>query len=313
MRKLWILLGVGAITLAGLATSVPAASAKQPPGKPPVSGPCKGKTCTPPGQTPPVVTVPANITTAATSASGAVVTYTATANDAQDGPLPPTCSPSSGSTFPVGTTTVTCTATDSGGLTGTATFTVTVTPYVPPNTAPVLTFPDPTQGAGWGANGYLSVEANDGHGGWAHTDADLHVTASDAQDGTLQVSCVPVSTWTGDPYWVYGVTLAQCSVTDSGGLSAQGTLAVEVVDHTPPVLTMPSDMTVTATGPSGVAVDYTATANDAGFGNLGDNHNEPWGPVHCDPQSGSVFPVGTTTVSCHGTTRQGLLRVGALP
>src|SRR6185503_12459916 len=59
--------------------------------------------------TPPVVTVPANITREATSPSGAVVTFTATATDAQDGPRTPVCTPPSGSTFPIATTTVTCT------------------------------------------------------------------------------------------------------------------------------------------------------------------------------------------------------------
>jgi hypothetical protein len=125
------------------------------------------------------------------------------------------------------------------------------------------------------------------------------------------VSCVPVSTWTGDPYWVYGVTFAQCSVTDSGGLSAQGTLAVEVVDHTPPVLTLPSDIVTTATGPDGAVVDYTVTAHDVGFGDLGDNHNEPWGPVHCTPLAGSVFPVGTTTVSCNADDPAGVPTTGS--
>src|SRR5262249_3827842 len=53
----------------------------------------------------PTVTVPANITAEATSSSGAAVTYTATASDAVDGPLTPTCAPTSGSTFPLGPTT----------------------------------------------------------------------------------------------------------------------------------------------------------------------------------------------------------------
>ena len=88
-----------------------------------------------PDTTNPVVTVPANITTPATSPAGATVTYTASANDDRDGPLTPTCNPASGSTFPVGTTTVTCTATDAAGNTGTASFTVTVTPVVVPNKA----------------------------------------------------------------------------------------------------------------------------------------------------------------------------------
>jgi len=49
-------------------------------------------------------------------------------NDAQDGPITAVCVPPSGSTFAVTTTTVNCTVTDSGGLTATGSFTVTVTP-----------------------------------------------------------------------------------------------------------------------------------------------------------------------------------------
>jgi hypothetical protein len=79
------------------------------------------------GSCTPVVTVPANISAQATSASGAVVTFTATATDPVYGSLPVTCSPASGSTFSIGTTAVKCTATDKNGNTGTASFTVTVT------------------------------------------------------------------------------------------------------------------------------------------------------------------------------------------
>ncbi len=76
--------------------------------------------------TPPSVNCPANLTVEATSAAGVVVTFTATASDAVDGALTPTCSPASGSTFPLGTTTVTCTAIDAANNQGTCTFTVTV-------------------------------------------------------------------------------------------------------------------------------------------------------------------------------------------
>ncbi|MFE9858726.1 HYR domain-containing protein [Streptomyces sp. NPDC005780] len=50
---------------------------------------------------------------------GARIRYRVTATDAQDGTLPATCTPASGSFFPVGTTTVTCSATDAAGNTGT--------------------------------------------------------------------------------------------------------------------------------------------------------------------------------------------------
>jgi len=77
--------------------------------------------------TAPVVTVPANITAQATSAAGAVVSFTASASDLVTASPAVTCAPSSGATFPVGVTTVTCTAADLAGNSASASFTVTVT------------------------------------------------------------------------------------------------------------------------------------------------------------------------------------------
>src|SRR5207253_2813658 len=54
----------------------------------------------------PILSLPADIVT-----SNPVVTYTATATDAIDGPLPVHCTPASGSTFAAGQTFVQCTAT----------------------------------------------------------------------------------------------------------------------------------------------------------------------------------------------------------
>ncbi|MFZ1527872.1 MAG: lamin tail domain-containing protein, partial [Ferruginibacter sp.] len=82
--------------------------------------------------TPPVLSLPANISLNAGASCNAVATYTATATGA---PAPTiTYSTASGSSFPVGTTTVNVTATNSCG-TATGSFTVTVTD----NTAPVIT------------------------------------------------------------------------------------------------------------------------------------------------------------------------------
>jgi hypothetical protein len=76
--------------------------------------------------TPPQLTLSANITAAATSSSGAMVNYAATATDLVDGALLPSCSPASGATFPIGTTTVNCTATDAQGNSSSGSFMVTV-------------------------------------------------------------------------------------------------------------------------------------------------------------------------------------------
>ncbi|HZB23137.1 MAG TPA: HYR domain-containing protein, partial [Gaiellaceae bacterium] len=79
--------------------------------------------------TAPVLSLPADRTLQATSTNGAAVSYAASAADQVDGAVVPTCSPASGSTFPVGVTTVTCTARDARGNQSSGRFTVTVTPF----------------------------------------------------------------------------------------------------------------------------------------------------------------------------------------
>jgi hypothetical protein len=74
----------------------------------------------------PTLTVPADLTTNATSAAGAVVTYVVTATDNVPEGLEVDCSKPSGSAFPNGTTTVTCTATDAAGNSTTREFAVVV-------------------------------------------------------------------------------------------------------------------------------------------------------------------------------------------
>jgi hypothetical protein len=87
--------------------------------------------------TPPHIMVPANITTEATSPSGKVVTYSVEATDSDALVKSLNCSPASGSTFKVGTTTVNCTALDGHENTASSSFTVTVTPEVPKHTLTV--------------------------------------------------------------------------------------------------------------------------------------------------------------------------------
>lgn len=74
--------------------------------------------------TPPSLSCPASRVRECT-AGGAVATYAAEASD-NCGPVAPTCVPSSGSTFPEGTTPVVCSATDGAGNTASCGFTVTV-------------------------------------------------------------------------------------------------------------------------------------------------------------------------------------------
>jgi large repetitive protein len=222
--------------------------------------------------TPPNVSTPGDITREATSATGATVTFAASANDAVDGSITPSCSPGSGSTFAIGTTTVTCTATDTHGNPGSATFHVVVQDTskpavsVPPNISQSTTNP----------------------GGLAVT---YSVSASDTVDGAITPSCSPAS----GANFAIGTTTVNCSATDAHGNTGTGsfTITVTLVDTTKPVVTVPSDITTTTTVASGKSVTYpAATANDNVDGAI---------TPTCTPASGTNFTVGTTTVTCSAT------------
>jgi HYR domain-containing protein len=74
----------------------------------------------------PVLSLPGDLTVDATRPGGARVSYTTTATDDVDGTVPVTYSLPSGPRFSIGTTTVSCSASDSAGNTAAGTFKVTV-------------------------------------------------------------------------------------------------------------------------------------------------------------------------------------------
>jgi hypothetical protein len=155
--------------------------------------------------TPPTLTLPPDQTVEATGPDGATVTYPATASDAQGGTLTPSCGPASGSVFPLGTTPVNCSVTDSGGLTATGSFTVTVQDTTPPS----LNLP-----------GNITVEA----GIPTPVTYTPTPTATDLVDGPVPVSCSPLSGSTFDP----GTTTVNCSATDTHHNTATGSFTVYV-------------------------------------------------------------------------------------
>lgn len=95
----------------------------------------------------PTLVVPANQVLEATSAAGAVATFTATAQDAV-GVASLTSSAASGSTFPIGTTTVSVTARDAAGNATSGSFTITVRD----TTAPRITSLSASPAVLWPAN-----------------------------------------------------------------------------------------------------------------------------------------------------------------
>jgi probable HAF family extracellular repeat protein len=113
-------------------------------------------------------------------------------------------------------------------------------------------------------------------------------TASDLTSGVAgAVSCTPAS---GSTFGL-GNTTVNCSVSDNAGNSATSSFVVTVADQTAPVLAnVPANITVTANSPNGIAVNYVLpTATD----NVDVNPS-----VNCSSASGSIFAVGTTTVTC---------------
>ena len=109
-------------------------------------------------------------------------------------------------------------------------------------------------------------------------------TATDAVDGPVPVTCDPVS---GSVFPV-GETTVNCSAVNSAGNQAQGSFKVTVTDTTAPTLSLPADIVTEATSLDGATVEFTATATDIVDGAV---------PVTCAPPSGSVFPLGETTVN----------------
>ena len=207
------------------------------------------------------------------------VTFVATASDSSG--IAPTviCTPPSGSTFPVGTTSVTCTATDAVGNSVSETFDVTVVD----STAPTLSVPASPV-----------IETATGPGG-ATVDYAALVSASDSVDTAPSVACTPPSGST----FPLGTTSVTCTATDAAGNAVAASFNVTVVDTGVPILSVPASPVIeTAVGPGGATVDYAAlvSASDVVDGALS---------VACTPPSGSTFPVGTTSVSCTASDTAG--------
>jgi hypothetical protein len=223
----------------------------------------------------PVIAGHSDETVEATGAAGAIVSYSSPAtSDAVDGPGTASCLPASGSGFSLGNTLVTCNATDSNGNAAAST---TFTIHVVDTTGPALNLPANITADATGTSGRVVT---------------YFASATDLVDGPVAVICSPASGST----FPLGPTVVNCSATDSHSNSSSGSFMINIQDQDSPTITLPANITREATGPSGVVVNYSATASDAVDGPR---------PVTCSPASGSTFGLGTTTVNCSASDLSG--------
>ncbi len=165
---------------------------------------------------PPTIVCPPDQTAIAASSAGAVVNYPApTAADDRGTPTV-VCNPPSGSTFPIGTTAVTCVATDSAGQTATCSFAVIVRArpvdiacpkniVVKGNGPTAVNYPPPT------------------------------IVVGDC--APITVNCNPPS----GSNFPLGSTVVNCVATDACGTSDRCRFIVTVRSITPPWVNFPTD------------------------------------------------------------------------
>jgi hypothetical protein len=216
----------------------------------------------------PLRTVPSDIYTLATSREGAIVLFLEpTATDSNNAGVNVACSPAPNSMFPIGITTVTCTASDPVGNRAVATFRVTVADVLGPVFSPI-TDPPPTPAT------------NPGGATVAYVDP----TATDQIEGTRPVTCVPAS---GSVFPV-GSTTVTCTASDSSGNTGRTSFHV-VVTPPPctPALNPGVDQTVVGSCSSG-PVAFTAPTLAAS--------SCPGTTVACTPIPGDSY--GAQVVTC---------------
>ena len=212
--------------------------------------------------------------------AGAVVTYSAPTRTPAMGNTCGTvsCSPASGSFFPLGATLVICTASSGEDAIG---FRITVNDTQPPTVTAPPNQDKPTAPGLPGAT------------------ATFTPTASDNAPG-VRVACAPPS----GSFFPIGNTTVTCTSTDAAGNTATATFQVRIADAEPPVLRLPGDLSVLAdAGQRERSIAYpAATATD--------NSGATVTPA-CTPASNSVFALGRTTVTCTATDPRGNVATGS--
>jgi hypothetical protein len=228
----------------------------------------------------PALACPTNLTLTTTSGvCTAVATWATpvpTDNCTASGSIVLTSSHTSGSTFALGTTTVTYTATDAAGNSSTCSFTVTVTDA----TAPVFTAGCDAVFTGNTVNGVCY--------------GDIAVTPPTVTDGcgvhSLTNSYTGASLASG--FYPVGTTTVVWTATDEAGNTATCSQTVTVTDIQAPTINCPASIVANNDlGLCSAAVTISApyTADNCGVASVSNNFNNT-------ADASGAYPVGVTTV-----------------
>jgi uncharacterized protein YjbI with pentapeptide repeats len=123
-------------------------------------------------------------------------------------------------------------------------------------------------------------------------------TATDSHGAPASVTCASLGGLVSGATFPIGVTPILCAATSESGVSTDPTalFSVSVVDTTAPSLFLPAELSAEATGPAGAQVAYEVSATDL---------VDPSPTIACSAASNSAFPVGKTDVVCTATDDSG--------
>ena len=228
---------------------------------------------------PPRLIYPARTVSPCVSPDGAPVSFSVAAVDDCDTNVTVQCAPPSGSVFPVGTTTVICTATDAAGNESRQAFPVVVAGGCGANECVRLVVPGDLTFPCAGPGGAVAEFTASGTNHCAGTN--------------VAVTCVPPSGT------LLPVGLHQVICTTGERVSPiYAAFVVEVTDDVAPTMNCPADLVLEGQSPLGAVVFY----NVAGQDDCAQQVN-----IRCSPPSDGVFPVGKTWVLCEGNDGHGNL------
>ena len=222
----------------------------------------------------PTITAPADFTVNTNSDCSATDVVLGTPVTADNCSVATVVNDHESTTYPLGETTVTWTVTDGSGNTATATQKVTVTD----NKAPVIVCPAD-----------INVFASSADG------AVVNYTDPKATDNCTLVSNVRTAGLASESTFPIGTTVVTYTATDAAGLTTSCSFNV-IVAGLPPVINCPSNIVTNSTaGVCGANVTFAATETTA----------NPVSTITYSINPGSLFPVGTTTVTAIATNSVG--------